>query len=180
MDNTVANTPGTDLWPLWHNAVRTPVIDTALRQLYQQLDQAVQSRGPTCWVSGRCCNFDAYGHRLYVTGLEIAWVVAQATGDDPSDQPPTSQGLQLLQTQVSTHGPCPFQVNNLCGVHAIRPMGCRVFFCQAGTDQWQHEVYEDFLSRLRALHDHHTLPYRYLEWRAGLHEAPRVTTPSTP
>ena len=50
-------------------------------------------------------------------------------------------------------------------------MGCRVFFCERGTQQWQNELYEAFLARLRALHDDLDLPYRYMEWRGGLEEA---------
>ena len=52
-----------------------------------------------------------------------------------------------------------------------RPLGCRVFFCQQGTEDWQHELYERFLARLKALHEQYDVAYRYLEWRAALAEA---------
>ena len=61
-----------------------------------------------------------------------------------------------------------FQAGGLCTVHAIRPMGCRVFFCQQGTEDWQRDLYEKYLNDLRALHDAHGVPYRYLEWRSAL------------
>jgi Fe-S-cluster containining protein len=147
------------MWDAWRAAVRRPAVDDAVRDLYARLDGAVQQRGPTCWISGRCCNFNAYGHRLYVTGLEIAWVLQQV------DLPAAATGDDALKTA------CPFQVNNLCSIHAVRPLGCRIYFCQEGTQDWQHEVYERFLTDLRALHDEHALPYRYMEWRAGLAEA---------
>jgi hypothetical protein len=50
-------------------------------------------------------------------------------------------------------------------------MGCRVFFCQEGTQGWQQELYEQFLAELRRMHEDRGLPYRYMEWRAGLREA---------
>jgi len=146
-------------WRLWRDAARRPLIDRAIRDLYARLDAAVQSRGPTCWISGKCCNFDAHGHRLYVTGLEIAWVLKE------------SAAVSAKHGEVSLTGPCSFQANNLCTVHTIRPLGCRVFFCQQGTQQWQSDLYEQFLGQLRSLHDEHALPYRYMEWRAGLRAA---------
>jgi Fe-S-cluster containining protein len=72
---------------------------------------------------------------------------------------------------------CVYQIDKLCSIHTIRPMGCRVFFCQEGTSEWQHELYESFLTRLRTLHDELKIPYRYMEWRAGLRDA-RLLAPS--
>ena len=132
-----------------------------MRDLYRRLDEAVQSRGPTCWVSGRCCKFEGFGHLLYVTGLEIAWVVRQTLprlADIPSS----------VDTALPLADGCVYQVGGLCSVHAVRPLGCRIFFCQAGTQDWQQTLYEDFLAELRRLHDRLGVEYRYMEWRAGL------------
>ena len=65
---------------------------------------------------------------------------------------------------------CPFQVEGLCSVHSIRPFGCRVFFCDATSDDWQHAQYERFHAQLKQLHDELAVPYRYMEWRAALAE----------
>ncbi|MEX0774855.1 MAG: hypothetical protein WD042_03970 [Phycisphaeraceae bacterium] len=260
-----------DLWRQWRDAVATPAIDAAIGALYADLDSAVQARGPTCWSSGKCCHFDAYGHRLYVTGLEIAWVLRQvesvaekteaspagalslrlyarspaaclpgmaeagipqgrrpetvsslgrkpqdkpapivlspggtahrtacaappglkSSGDAPisgltprathCDEPPALRKAPTDSAPVAgadSPDGCVFQVDRLCGIHAMRPMGCRIFFCQEGTQAWQQELYETFLTRLRGLHDEHGLPYRYMEWRAGLAEACGPLAPS--
>ena len=66
---------------------------------------------------------------------------------------------------------CCYQVEGLCAAHTVRPLGCRVYFCESGTEDWQQTVYEDFLSRLKAIHERFDLPYGYMEWRAGLVEA---------
>jgi len=179
-----------DLWPTWRDAATQPVIDAALRDLYQRLDDAIAARGPTCWQSGKCCHFDAYGHLLYVTGLEIAWFLEQGPGgpgaeqgtgvrDQGSGERPrghnmTSIALPLIPGPRSLDPlppACPYQQDNRCTTHAIRPLGCRVFFCQEGTQDWQQELYEQFLDELRDLHDAHRLEYRYMEWRAGLRDA---------
>ena len=104
-------------------------------------------------VSGRCCRFEEYGHRLYVTTLELAAFVA-AMGER-SDGAWDGTG-------------CPYQRSKLCTVHAIRPFGCRMFFCDATSTQWQNDAYERFHARLKALHAELNVPYFYVEWRAAL------------
>ena len=151
----------TDPWKRWLEASREAEIDSALRGLYAELGADVQARSPTCWLSGRCCKFDSYGHRLYVTGLEIAWLVGQLDEGGRA---------RLAGAELPQLDGCPFQVNGLCSVHALRPLGCRIYFCDPAAQHWQNEVYESFLGRLRRLHEEHGLEYRYIEWRQGLAE----------
>jgi len=148
-------------WSRCHAAARQAEIDQAIRELYARLDAAVQARGPTCWLSGKCCNFNPYGHRLYVTALEIAWTLKECG----------ALGVERGTSQQTLDGPCSFQVNKLCSVHTVRPLGCRIFFCQSGTQEWQNELYEQFQAEIRRIHETHAIPYHYLEWRAGLLEA---------
>ena len=170
-----------ELWRAWGLAVLDPAVDGAIGALYERLDGAVRRRGPVCWVSGRCCHFDRFGHRLYVTGLEIVWVLGRVEGlkstvDGRDGGPERVAGAlpvfgNRLVKRPDAHGPCPYQVEGLCSIHSIRPLGCRVFFCQSGTEQWQRDLYEQHLPELRRLHDLHGLPYRYMEWRSGLGDA---------
>ena len=167
-------------WDAWRVAAARPLIDAELRAIYAEVDAAIAARGPTCWVSGKCCKFETFGHRLYVTALEVAWFVRQvdAAGPIDGDGPPApddrargrSGGVCLPQL-AETAGACPYQVAGRCSTHAVRPLGCRIFFCQAGTEDWQQDLYETFLVRLRALHDRHGLEYRYLDWMVGLERA---------
>lgn len=151
------------LWKHWRLAVAKSSISLAIQSLYQDLDNAVQAYNPTCWASGRCCKFDTFegGHLLYVTGLEIAWVLSQ----------PQVKQSGLDPTKVGLEGACAFQRSGLCAIHTVRPMGCRIFFCQKGTQDWQQLLYESFLGRLRQLHEQEALEYRYMEWRNGLKQA---------
>lgn len=156
-EQNIDKTPHRELWPQWRRIAAKPKISQSIRDLYDQLDQEVSQRNPTCWISGRCCNFDQFEHRLYVTGLEIAWVLNQ------SPLPP--------EHQIDLQAPCPYQVTKLCSIHGSRPMGCRVFFCQKGTENWQQKLYEQTMNKIRDLHVKHAITYRYLEWRRGLAEA---------
>ncbi|MEX0885273.1 MAG: hypothetical protein WD009_02435 [Phycisphaeraceae bacterium] len=174
-------------WQQWRAAARQPAVDVELRALYAELDAAVAARGPTCWISGRCCKFAEFGHRLFVTGLEIAWFLhhapatpatTPATPNSSDAQNPKSEippaPLPILGDNIEA---CPYQIGGLCSTHTTRPMGCRIFFCQHGTEQWQQELYEQYLARLRDLHDTHALPYRYMDWLHGLHAAAAASDP---
>jgi len=63
---------------------------------------------------------------------------------------------------------CPFQAGRVCTVHTIRPMGCRLFFCDSSSNDWQHDQYEKFHADLKRLHESLAVPYFYVEWRAAL------------
>lgn len=146
----------------------------AVARVYDALQREIDARRPICTASGRCCHFEAYGHRLYVTTLELAaFVAAQSPPQLPvvsCQSPVKTKSLPLLATrnlQLATSN-CPFQIGNLCSVHAIRPFGCRIFFCDPTSTQWQNERYEEFHSELKRLHEELNVPYLYVEWRQAL------------
>ena len=129
--------------------VRAPV-----ENVYLALQDAIDLRKPICSASGRCCRFEEYGHRLFVTTMEMAAFIAQI------DRP-------LVPVEWSGMG-CPFQLKGLCDVHRIRPFGCRVFFCDETSVKWQAEQYERLHRELKRLHEELCVPYFYVEWRAAL------------
>lgn len=131
---------------------REPV-HRAVRNLYSALSDAIELRKPVCVSSGRCCRFEEFGHRLFVTTMEMATFLHQLPGD--------------AQRFVNPGG-CPFQAGKLCGVHSIRPFGCRVFFCDETATDWQQEQYSRFHAELKRLHEEFNVPYFYLEWRQAL------------
>src|SRR5438552_3364887 len=101
-------------------------VRSAVADIYVDLEKEIELRRPRCDRSGRCCRFDEFGHRLYVTTMELAAFVYDLE----------------TRTGESSYGPracspCPFQVNSLCTVHEIRPFGCRMFFCDPSATDWQ-------------------------------------------
>jgi Fe-S-cluster containining protein len=138
------------------SAAGRPEIRSIVRDLYARLQAQIDERKPICIASGRCCRFEEYGHRLYVTTIELAAFLNQLQQTIP---PPTL---------TSQPGGCPFQIGKLCGVHAIRPFGCRVFFCDPTAESWQNEQYEQFHAELKRLHEELAIPYFYVEWRQAL------------
>lgn len=119
-----------------------------------------------------------------MTGLEAAYVIASmqqaslvALGDEPAlraaddmrERPTAPTSVSLPQIHESrSRGDCPFLVDRLCSVHAIKPLGCRVYFCDPSAQIWQQELSEAGLARIRSLHDRHGIEYRYGEWRGML------------
>jgi Fe-S-cluster containining protein len=134
-----------------------------VERVYADLATEIDRRRPVCVVSGRCCRFEEFGHRLYVTTLELASFL------HGFEQGQAARPHALAQAIERWDGAgCPFQVARLCGVHAFRPFGCRMFFCDATSTQWQHEAYEAFHARLKRAHEELDVPYFYLEWRQAI------------
>jgi Fe-S-cluster containining protein len=179
-----------DLTAAWLAAARDERISLELESVYAYTAAAIESRSPACWASGRCCSFEAAGHRLYVTGLEAAYTIANLQALNPGVLNPgvlnpgvlspgvlSPESTELvprlrtsgLKTQdllsARAHGGCPFQAANLCAVHTIKPLGCRVYFCDRSAQEWQHELTERALEQIRAIHARHAIEYRYGEWR---------------
>lgn len=125
-------------------------VRAAIDALYAHLQDVIELRKPVCDASGRCCRFEEFGHRLFVTTMELAVFASQ-----------------VESIRVATKG-CAYQVDGLCSVHSIRPFGCRVFYCDPTATQWISQQYEYFHGRLRRMHEELSVPYFYVEWRAGL------------
>lgn len=147
---------GNDLKESVLAASACPEVREQIRAVYADLQREIDHRRPLCVLSGRCCRFDEYGHQLFVTTAELASFTADlaelktpAGGWEPGAAP----------------GGCIFQSGKICRVHLIRPMGCRVFFCDSTATQWQQEVYERYHARLKKLHQEMSIPYSYVEWR---------------
>jgi Fe-S-cluster containining protein len=142
----------------WLAAALDAQISGELELVYEAIARAVDVRRPVCEQSGRCCRFEEWGHRLYVTGLEAAYLLARL------EQPLTPADI----ARARDAGGCPFQKALLCSVHTIRPLGCRVYYCDETAQEWQKDLSERMLREVRAIHDRHGLPYRYGEWRGML------------
>jgi hypothetical protein len=116
-----------------------------LRALYREFDAETARVSPICRASGRCCDFDRWGHALFCSRLEAELLVEEG-GLDRFDP-----GTRL----------CPFWVERRCTARAPRPLACRAFFCDAAKEEAMGALHEEHLKRLKALHDRHGLPWRY-------------------
>ena len=135
-----------------------------------RIAEVVRERRPICLASGACCRFEEYGHRMYLSGLEAAFVVARI---DAARTARAANPLRILEVDgARKRGDCPYLRAGLCGEHEERPLGCRIYFCDKGPDgrgaEWQSALYEELHAATIALHERLGVPYRYLEWREAL------------
>lgn len=124
-----------------------------MESFYAEVDASIARHRPVCTNRGACCKFGKYGHRLFVTSIELAYF---ARGLGPDIRSPRSADA------------CPYQVDGRCTARQHRPLGCRVFFCDPGSQEWQPAASERGLARLKKLGDELGIDYRYVEWLHGL------------
>ena len=127
-----------------------------LRALYAQLDAEVARLGPVCQLSGRCCRFREYGHTLFVSAMEVAFLLNGA----PDPHRPLDHG-----------DTCPWQDSlGRCAAREARPLGCRVYYCAPTDPTAVTELSERFISRLKSLAERHGLPWNYAPLHRHLHD----------
>ncbi|MFH0911489.1 MAG: YkgJ family cysteine cluster protein [Planctomycetota bacterium] len=118
-----------------------------LEALYGDLSRDLEPLGLACRRCGRCCHFDEVEHRLFASRLERLYLLERARESG-------------VAPRTAPAGRCPFQTEEACLVHAMRPLGCRVFFCDlaqsplpAGERQARLEALSaEYHNRLQALH----------------------------
>lgn len=157
-------------------------VSRAVAEILASASAEIASKGAVCQASGRCCRFEQYGHRLYVTAAELLHF-AQTHCSSPQGRHAIENRKSKIENQISlpqffAGNPegCPYQVDNLCTAREARPLGCRIYFCDESARGWENELYEKYHRMLSAVHERFSLPYRYLEWRAALGE---LTEPQT-
>ena len=106
----------------------------------------------SCEVCGKCCDFEQYGHRLYVTSPEMIYFVEKVGGAN----------IKQMATAK-----CCYQVEGKCSVYAYRFSGCRIFCCK-GEAGFQSELTEAVIKKFKAVCDELQIPYRYVELPVAL------------
>jgi Fe-S-cluster containining protein len=158
-----------DFKQLVQEAAARAEVRAAVTDLYRAVQVEIDARRPVCVVSGRCCRFEEFGHRLFVTTLEMAAFVHDLQ-QRPAVEPPAAPHSKVSLPVAWDGTGCPYQLHKLCSVHAFRPFGCRMFFCDATSTAWQNERYERFHADLKRLHETLQVPYVYREWRQALRD----------
>lgn len=116
-----------------------------LISLYEALDRRIQAAGPICSRSGNCCDFPRSGHILYATQLEVESILDRFTPPPPEQE-----------------GWCPFYQKRLCTLRALRPVGCRIYYCDPDySDHRMNEISQWAHDEIRKIHDDLHLSYGY-------------------
>jgi Fe-S-cluster containining protein len=120
-------------------------IDRALGELYGALEAELAFIGAACEACGRCCRFSEFGHQLWLTDAELAYLVAR-------------HGVRAR----ADHSVCPYLEDGKCSAHDGRALSCRTFHCSLARDVVE-EITERYLATIRALAARAGRPLAYSE-----------------
>jgi len=123
--------------------------------LYDWIEAQLQQhpeRAGTCSGCGDCCDFVGYDHLLFVTPPELIYLAHQ---------------LDVTSLAPMPSGRCPYQKGTKCSIHTYRFSGCRIFCCH-GDAEFQSELTEAALKRLKDICERFEIPYRYADLAKAL------------
>jgi len=130
----------------------------AVEELYHIIDQHISGVNPACDNCGRCCDFANYGHRLYVTTLEMLYF--RYGGNHHDNDTNITKEIKM--------GRCPYQNKQGCSRRSGRPAGCRIYFCKELDQEFQNDLTEIVLERLKNLHLQFEAVYLYADFLTWL------------
>lgn len=119
-------------------------------QIYTWLDTQIKEYSDlagVCSICGKCCDFDNFDHRLFVTTPELMYLAAKLG----------TKNIKPMPT-----GLCPYNIDGKCSVYEHRFAGCRIFFCKADSD-FQSNLSELTLEKFKSICSEFQIPYRYTE-----------------
>jgi len=134
----------------------------ALAEIYRDLTRDLERAGATCAACGDCCHLADYGHELWLTEVELAYLL-RASGA----RVPTASGV------------CPYLEDGRCAAREGRALSCRIFHCDLDR-AIQHRLHEKYLERLRGVAAGRGIELGYGELLASLAEAARGQAGSIP
>lgn len=126
----------------------------AVHEIYQKLDMQIESSHWLCKACGQCCDFDSFGHRLYITTPELIYFKMKLAENK----------IPILQM---TDGVCPYRKDKKCSVYPWRFAGCRIFNCTGNADL-QSRMSEETLNLCKTLCILYGMEYRYADLKGGL------------
>lgn len=129
----------------------------AVAEVYDWLDEQNTVRVP-CDRCGKCCDFETFDHRLFVTNPELIYFTAKTGPLKPMPQ-----------------GTCPYNIDGNCSFHRHRFAGCRIFSCK-GNERYQSRLSEEAKEKFRYICNEFNVPYRYTDLAAALN-GPAVPLP---
>jgi len=130
-------------------------IADAVAEVYDWIDAQTDQAPEQCEACGRCCDFEGYDHRLYVTGAELIYFAVKLQPDKIKPMPTRK---------------CPYNIDGKCTVYLYRFGGCRIFSCKADKD-FQNRMSTQAIEKFKSICEEFNLPYRYIDLPAALNNA---------
>jgi Fe-S-cluster containining protein len=135
------------------NQTKLQIVE-AVQAIYQNLDKQIEASGQSCKACGRCCDFDSFGHRLYITTPELLYFKMKLTENK----------IPILPM---TDGACPYRKDKKCSIYPWRFSGCRIYNCIGDADL-QSQMSEETIALFKTLCLLYRLDYRYMDLNNAL------------
>ncbi|MHC4096719.1 MAG: hypothetical protein ACYSWZ_14890 [Planctomycetota bacterium] len=124
-------------------------------EVYDWLDEQIRLTDGLfgrCDGCGRCCDFEVFDHRLFVTPPELMYLAENLGGENLKPMPDSR---------------CPYHLICECTVYRYRFAGCRIFSCKADAD-FQSSLSESALKKFKSICIEFEIPYRYADLASAL------------
>ncbi len=128
----------------------TAAVRDEIKNLYEALDAQLQSLELTCRACGDCCDLNRFGHELWLSNLELAYLL--------DSKKPGSRSMD---------GACPYQLEGKCTARIGRALGCRVFHCDLDAASME-SITETYLEKMKNIATAHGLDIEYGELESSL------------
>lgn len=137
-----------------------------VESIYGLIDRQRAKTGAKCAACGKCCDFHNYGHKLFVTSVELAYLKVR---------------LGQENMRQMRNGACGFNEHGRCSIYPNRFAGCRIYSCKSDPAA-QNELTEAVLRKIKKLCRQTGAAYHYSELSVALREAcaPAGRCESTP
>ena len=127
----------------------------AVAEVYDWIDSQISQNPAQCDRCGKCCDFESYDHRLFVTSCELICFAVKLDADEIKPMPT---------------GRCPYNIDGKCTVYPYRFAGCRIFSCKGDKD-FQNRLSEQIAEKFKCICEKYHIPYRYTDLPVALNKA---------
>lgn len=122
-------------------------------EIYQWLGENISQPENGCQACGKCCRFESFGHKLFLTTPELLYFYSNIK--------------DLKKMPVPD---CPYMQDGKCTARDFRFAGCRIFFCKAD-DEMLSNLSEQALEKFKKICEKYKLPYRYVDLATALNSS---------
>jgi hypothetical protein len=123
-----------------------------VKKIYDWLDSQLADVADKCGACGNCCDFENFGHKLFITSPELLYFK-----------------INVKDLKPMPIGVCPYMQDNKCTAREFRFAGCRIFFCKADKE-FQNKLSERAIKYFKQICDNEQLPYRYVDLATALND----------
>jgi hypothetical protein len=117
---------------------------TELALIYEELNAELVEFPFSCKACGKCCAFIQFGHQLWLTNIEFAYLFSDLSKD-------------FIK---KSYKDCPLMKNKRCTSRDLRSIGCRVFHCNADSET-MNDLTEKYLEKIQLFAQKHKIELIY-------------------